>query len=115
MINGMPEPTRVGLAADKRPHFVHFRFTHSLNIHRHLICIQRVQQSRVDRLEPRFFLLECTENRVGTDGERPGRIADPTGMEAQVNDEVSGSTSYGKLSSLPFMTRSLILGLVGMC
>jgi len=43
--------------ARKRPHFVHLRFTCSLNVDGHFVWIQRVQQGRVDRLEQRSFFL----------------------------------------------------------
>ena len=42
MIDGMPEPTWGGFAAHKRPHFVHLGFASALNIHGHLVGIQRV-------------------------------------------------------------------------
>src|SRR5215475_10780384 len=41
MIDGMPEPTWVGFAADKRPHFVHLGFARALNVHTHLVGIHR--------------------------------------------------------------------------
>src|SRR5215467_14394659 len=43
MIDGMPEPTWVGFAADKRPHFVHLGFARALNVHPYLVGIHRLQ------------------------------------------------------------------------
>jgi hypothetical protein len=88
VINGMPEPTWVVFVADIRPHFVHLRLAGPLNVHGYLHWIQRVQQGCVDRLQRRFFLLELAEHGVGTDLERPGRIAYPTGIETHVDEEL---------------------------
>jgi hypothetical protein len=37
--------------ADKRPHFVHLGLARTLDVHGYLVCIQRAQQRRVDRLQ----------------------------------------------------------------
>jgi integrase len=42
----------------------------------------------VHRFQRRFFLLECTEHRVGTDMQRARRITHPTGIETHVDDHL---------------------------
>src|SRR5262249_49391573 len=78
--DGMPEPAGVAFVPDKRPHPTHLRpcFTCALHVPGHLGGIQRAQQSGMQRLKRRFFLLEFTQHGVGTDMERARRITDPT-------------------------------------
>src|SRR6266568_5331708 len=88
MVNGMPQPAWVAFVADKRPHLIYLSFAGSLNIYGHLRRVQRAQQRGVHRLQHGFFLLEFTEHRVGTDMQRPSRIAYPTGVATHVDDRV---------------------------
>src|SRR6266446_4490513 len=88
MINGMPQPALVTFFADKTPHLIHLGFPSSLNGDSHVLRVYGAKQSRINRLQSRFFLFELTEHRIRTDPEHPRRIADPTGIEAHVNDRV---------------------------
>src|SRR5262245_46200276 len=86
--DGMPEPAGVAFVPDKRPHLIHLglRFTGALYVPGHLGGIQRAQQSGVHRFQHGFFLLEFTQHRVGTDMQRPRRIAHPTGVKTHVDN-----------------------------
>src|SRR6266702_4771483 len=88
VIDGMPQPAWIAFAADKRPHLINFCFAGLLNVHDNLFRVQRAQQRRVHRRKQRFFLLEFTEDGVGADPEDPCGIANPTGIEAHVNNRV---------------------------
>jgi hypothetical protein len=88
VIDGMPQPALVAFLADKTPHFIHFGFPSTFKIHGNIIWIEGAQSSGVDRLQSRFFLFELTEHGVRTDPEHARRIADPTGIEAHINDRV---------------------------
>src|SRR6516162_5976577 len=74
----------------RHPHLIHLglRFTGALEVPGHLGGIQRAQHSGVHRLQHACFLLEFTEHRVGTDMQRPRRIAYPTGVETHADDGV---------------------------
>src|SRR2546425_12505382 len=84
----MPQPAWILFVADKRPHFIDFCFAGLLNVHDNLFRVQRAQQRRVHRRKQRFFLLEFTEYGVGADPEDPCGIANPTGIEAHVDNRV---------------------------
>src|SRR6266446_5513985 len=88
MIDRMPQPALVAFLADKAPHLIHLGFPSSLNGDSHLFRVYGAKQSRVDRLESHFFLFELTEHGVSTDLEYPRGIADPTGIEAHVNNRL---------------------------
>src|SRR5712691_1813890 len=88
VIDGMPQPALVAFLADKTPHLIHLGFPSSLNGDRHLFRVYGTKQSRVDRLESHFFLSDLTEHGVRTDLEHPRRIANPTRVEAHVNDRL---------------------------
>jgi hypothetical protein len=68
VIDGVPESTRVAFVPDKRPHLIHLRlrFASALQVPGHLGGVQGAQHSGVHRLQHCFFLLEFTENGVGT-------------------------------------------------
>src|SRR2546425_3620616 len=86
----MPEPAWVAFVPDKRPHLIHLclRFARALYVPGHFVWVQRAQQSGVHRRKRRFFLLEFTQNSVGTDMQRSRRIAYPTGIETHVDDRL---------------------------
>src|SRR5713101_1513411 len=88
MIDRMPQPALVPFLPNKAPHLVSLCLASALDVHRNLVWLQGTQQRRVDRLEGRFCLPECTEHGVGTDAQPPRCIAHATGIEAHVNDGV---------------------------
>ena len=87
-LDSMPQPAWVAFVADKRPHLIHLRFAGSLNIYGHLRRVQGAQQRGIHRLQHGFFLLECTQQSVGTDVQRSRRIAYPTSIETYIDDRV---------------------------
>src|SRR5215813_11548235 len=90
VIDGVPEPARVALVSDKRPHLIHLRlrFPRALQVPGHLGWVQRAQHSGVHRLQDRGFLFEFTQHGVGTDMQGSRRIAHPAGIETHVDDHV---------------------------
>ena len=88
VIDRMPQPAWILFVANKRPHLINFRFAGLLNVHNNLFGVQCAQQRCVHRCQQRFFLLEFTEYGVGADPKHPCGIANPTGVEAHINDLV---------------------------
>src|SRR6266571_1574678 len=86
VIDGMPQPALVAFLADKAPHLVDLSFPGLLNVHNDLSWIYGTQQRGIDRCQRGFFFPERTQHGVGTDAQHPCGIANPTGVEAHVND-----------------------------
>ena len=86
VIDGMPQPSLVLLLADKTPPRIPLRFPSALHVHADVVGMQGASQGLVDGLQRRFWLFERTEDGVRTARQHPRRIADPTGVEAHVND-----------------------------
>src|SRR6266851_7471170 len=53
VIDGMPEPAWVPFVANKRPHFIHFCFASSLNVHGYLLGGQREKKKKNKRKKKR--------------------------------------------------------------
>src|SRR5713226_8778972 len=82
----MPQPPLMAFLAYKAPHFVHLGFASALDVHGPLVWFEGAQQRSVDRLQHCFFLFEFAQDSVCTDAQHPRSIANPTGIEAHVND-----------------------------
>src|SRR5215831_5917308 len=89
-IDGMPEPAGVAFAPDKRPHFIHLclRFPSALHVPGYLGGVQGAQHRGVHRFQHSFFLLEFTENGVGTNMQGARCIAHPAGIQTHIDDRL---------------------------
>src|SRR5215831_7738968 len=112
VIDSMPEPTRVAFVPDERPHLIHLRlrFPSALYVPGHLGGVQCVQYSGVHRLQHGFFPLECTQHRVGTDMQRPRRIAHPAGVETHVDN---GLLHFWQAPAVAIVEQETPLGTAG--
>jgi hypothetical protein len=57
VVDRMPQPAWIAFVADKRPHFIDFRFARLLNVHGNLCRVQRAQQRHVHRRSSVAFFL----------------------------------------------------------
>ncbi len=88
-----------------------------LNVHGHLLRVQRVHQGHFHRLKTLFFLLELSAYSVRTAAQRPGCIAHPTGMEAHVDEELlhlGHTASVGGVEEKTLRGTSLVLAQVAL-
>src|SRR5262252_1134076 len=112
VIDSMPEPARVAFVPDERPHLIHLRlrFPSALYVPGHLGGVQCVLYSGVHRLQHGFFPLECTQHRVGTDMQRPRRIAHPAGVETHVDN---GLLHFWQAPAVAIVEQETPLGTAG--
>ena len=55
MINGMPEPSLLGVLPNETPHFIDLRFFHLMDLNTHLAWIHVLDGQIVDVLALRLF------------------------------------------------------------